>query len=164
MAKRSRKIESGGTRRIVNRRARHDYHILEALECGIALTGSEVKSVRNGKVSLAEGFARVEPHTMELWLHNVDIALYENSSTVDDLPKRKRKLLARRNQIKHLFDKTIPKGTTLIPLAMYFNDRGIAKIEIGLVQGKARHDKRQAVQKREADRTIARAMSRKRIG
>lgn len=147
--------------RIANRKATHDYHILEKLEVGIVLRGSEVKSIRNAQVSLSEGFARVEPGDMGLYLYNVDIAAYANAPGVDGHdPKRPRKLLAHKNQIARLLGETTSKGKTLIPLAMYFV-RGMVKVEIGLAAGKQAHDKRQDIKSREADREIRRGMTRK---
>lgn len=147
--------------RIANRRAFHDYHISEKLEVGIELRGTEVKSIRNGQVSLAEGFARVEPATGELILYNVEISHYPHAGENQHEPKRPRKLLAHKRQIHELADKTSSKGTTLIPLAMYFQ-RGMVKLEIGVGTGKRHHDKREDLKKREADREIRRAMSRRR--
>ncbi|HEX7010480.1 MAG TPA: SsrA-binding protein SmpB [Phycisphaeraceae bacterium] len=146
--------------RIVNRRALHDYHIQEKLEVGIVLKGSEVKSIRNGQVSLAEGYARVEPETMELFLHQVDIAPYPQAGANQHEPKRTRKLLAHKRQIAHLLGATTGKGVTLIPLAMYFV-RGKVKVELGLAVGKKAYDKRQDIKKREAQREIRRGMTRK---
>ena len=146
--------------RIVNRRARHDFHILETLEVGLALLGSEVKSVRNGQVSLAEGYARVEPHDMQLYLYGVDIAPYAQAGLENHDSKRRRKLLAHKRQILRLLGSTSTKGTTLIPLAMYFL-RGKIKLEIGVATGKKQHDKRQDMKKREANKDIRRAMTRK---
>ena len=159
----SKKISNSHEPRILNRRARHEYHVLEKLECGIILQGSEVKSVRSGQVQLGQGFARVEPRDLSLFLHGIDIAPYPHASgkNAHD-PKRPRKLLAHKRQIAQLLDKTGPKGTTLVPLAMYFV-RGRAKVELGLVTGKKTHDKRQDLKTREADRQIRRAMTRRRI-
>ncbi len=151
--------------RIANRKARHEYHILESLEVGLALMGSEVKSVRQGKVSLSEGFARVEPATGELWLHDVDIARYENAPAErQHEPKRRRRLLAHRREIDKLLTETRSKGVTLIPLAMYFNSRGLCKLEIGLARGKGKSDKRESMKTKDAKRDMQRAMTRKRIG
>lgn len=158
------KDKSNNSPRIVNRKARHDYNVLEKLECGIQLQGSEVKSVRMGRVSIGEGFARVEPKTMELMLYDVDIAAYPNAPAMAHEPKRRRKLLAHRGEIERLYGQTTSKGTTLIPLAMYFNSRGIAKVELGVAQGKGHADKRESMKKKEADKAIRRAMTRKRIG
>jgi SsrA-binding protein len=147
--------------RIVNRKATHDYAISERLEVGIVLRGSEVKSIRQGQVSLAEGFARVEPSDMGLYLHDVEISPYANASGPNGhVPKTVRKLLAHRRQIQKLHDLTSTKGTTLIPLAMYFV-RGMVKLEIGVGTGKRTHDKREDIKARESDREIRRAMSKK---
>lgn len=149
--------------RIDNRKARHQYHIHEKLEVGVQLQGSEVKSVRSGQVSLAEGFARVEPKTEELWLHGVHIAPYPQAGGANGHdPLRPRKLLAHKREIRKLLGTTSSKGTTLIPLAMYFV-RGRVKLEIGVCTGKKQHDKREDVKSREADREMRRAMTRKRI-
>lgn len=146
---------------ISNRKAFHDYRVEERLEVGVMLLGSEVKSVRKGRVSLAEGFARVEAGSMELFLYNVDIAIYENAA-VQHEPKRTRKLLAHRREIAKLLTLTASKGMTLVPLGMYFNDRGIAKIEIGVCRGRGKRDKREAMKEKEAGRDIRRAMTRRR--
>jgi len=147
--------------RIVNRKAYYDYHILEKLETGIALVGSEVKSIRNGQVSLAEGFARVESADMGLYLYNVDIAPYAQATGPNaHEPKRRRKLLAHKHQINKLLGHTLAKGTTIVPLTMYFV-RGMVKVEIGIAQGKKVHDKRETIKSRDADRQIRRAMTRK---
>lgn len=150
--------------RIVNRKARHDYQILEKLECGIQLLGSEVKSVRMGRVSIGEGFARVEPKSMELYLFDIDIASYPNAPPTAHEPKRRRKLLAHKGEIERLMGLTSSKGRTLVPLAMYFNGRGIAKVELGVAMGKTKGDRRESMKKKEADQAIRRAMTRKRIG
>ena len=150
--------------RIVNRKARHDYHIVESLEVGISLRGSEVKSIRQGRASIAEGFARVEPKSMELWMYDVDIAAYDHASTDAHDPKRPRKLLAHRKQIERLYGLTTAGGTTLVPLTLYFNDRGIAKIELAVAEGLSKGDKRAGMRKQEANRAIRSAMTRKRIG
>ena len=148
--------------RIHNRRAAHDYHLSDKLEVGIALRGSEVKSVRNGQVSLAEGYIYVDPKTEELILANVEISRYANAGENQHEPKRPRKLLAHKRQIRQLMGKTTAKGTTLIPLAMYFKS-GLIKLEIGVGVGKKAYDKRQDMKKREARREIQRGMTRKRI-
>lgn len=157
--------QSDKSPRIVNRKARHEYHILETLEVGIALAGCEVKSIRDGQVSLAEGFAKIENDpTPQLYLYNVDIAPYSHAvghSTLER--KRRRKLLAHKRQILKLMGLTTQGGTTLIPLAMYFV-RGKVKLEIGLAKGKKNVDKRQSIKSRDADREIRRGMSRKKLG
>ena len=141
-----------------NRRARHDYEILERLEAGIALTGSEVKSLRNGRASLAEAYARVREG--EVWLENMHIPPYAQGERRGYDPKRARKLLLHRREIERLIGKTAEKGLALVPLRVYFT-HGIAKMEIGLGRGKRQFEKRQAIVEREHRREIERAMSRK---
>jgi SsrA-binding protein len=146
--------------RIANRKALHDYFITEKLEVGIVLSGSEVKSIRNSQVSLAEGYARVDPDSLELYLHNVDIALYPHAGVNQHTPKAPRKLLAHKREIEKLLGATTVKGTTLVPLAMYFKN-GRVKVEVGVGVGKKTFDKRQAIKKKSADREIRRGMTRK---
>ncbi len=161
MAKRKSAQPKNLSPRIVNRRAHHDYHISEKVEVGIVLTGSEVKSIRNGQVSLAEGYATVDPNTLELWLHDVEISPYKHAGpTNQHVPKRPRKLLAHKREIRSLQGKLTSKGVTLVPLAMYFV-RGKAKLELGVGTGKKAYDKRQDIKKRDADREIRRSMSRR---
>ena len=162
MAKRNQKPNMAP--RVENRRAYHDYHILEKLECGVSLLGTEVKALRGGRASLAGSFARVEP-SGEMFAYNVEIGAYENApAAMQHEPKRPRKLLAKKRQIADLAAKTTTgASTTLVPLAMYFNDRGFVKLEIGLATGKAAQDKRQTIKKREATRDMERAMTRKRL-
>lgn len=148
--------------RIANRRAFRDYNVHEKLETGIVLRGSEVKSIRASSVSLAEGFARVEPATGELFLYNVDIAPYAQAGPLGHEPKRTRKLLAHKRQIDKLLTATSAKGSTLIPLAMYFV-RGNVKVEIGVCSGKGQHDKREDLKKKDAQASIRQAMTRKRL-
>ena len=145
--------------RIHNRRATHEYFITHKLECGIALVGSEVKSLRAGKAQLQEAFARIE--NGELILHGCHIDPYENASILGHEPLRERKLLAHRREIKKLANETADRGTTLIPLAIYFKD-GRAKVEIGVARGKQHQDKRQSIKKREMDREMRKAMSQRR--
>ena len=130
----------------------------------MVLVGSEVKSVREGRVSLAEGYARVDDRTNELWLHNVHVSEYgpARGSIHAHRPTAPRKLLAHRREIRKLEAETRAKGTTLVPLKMYFKD-GWAKVLIGVGTGKGRSDKREDVKKREAQRDMQRAMTRKRI-
>ena len=163
MARKPQQPARPGSPTIHNRRASHDYVIHDRIECGIVLVGSEVKSVRNGKVSLAEGFARIDPRKMEMWLHDVDIAGYENAPA-NHIPKHPRKLLLHRREIESLLGRMGSKGMTLVPLLMYFNERGIIKLQIGLASGKGHADKRESMKNREARRDIQRAMTRKRIG
>ncbi|MFW6059530.1 MAG: SsrA-binding protein SmpB [Phycisphaeraceae bacterium] len=162
MAKRKQQLQNLSPT-ILNRRAHRDYQIVETLECGIALTGTEVKSIRQGRVSLAEGFARTDPRTRELYLYNVDISPYPQAAPeFQHEPKRPRKLLARRREIERLFGHTTSKGVTLIPTKMYFV-RGKVKVEIAVATGKRHHDKRQDIKKKEADREMRRAMSKREI-
>ena len=143
--------------RISNRRAVHDYFISAKLESGIALVGSEVKSLRDGKAQLQDAYARIE--NGELFLHGAHIDPYEKAALAyNHDPRRTRKLLAHRREIKKLEGETSIKGTTLLPLAMYFKN-GRAKVEIGVGRGKQQHDKREAIRKKEMDRDIRRAMS-----
>lgn len=153
---------------IDNRRARFNYEILDTLETGIMLRGSEVKSIRDGKASIAEGFVRVEPEGRRkkntLWLYQVNIAEYAPSgkpgSHAQHRPTRSRKLLAHQREIDKLAGAVATKGMTLIPLKMYFKG-GLLKVLIGLARGKAAHDKRNTISKRDAQRDIDRAMSRR---
>ncbi len=148
-------------RRVVatNRRARFDYELLETLEAGIALTGSEAKSLRTGHASLNEAFARVEGG--EVWLENVHIPPYEQGQKRGYEPRRRRKLLLHRKEIDRLTGVTAEKGLTLVPIQLYFV-RGLAKVQIGVGRGKQRFEKRQAVIEREARREMERATSHRR--
>jgi len=142
-----------------NRKARHNFEVLDTLECGIALVGSEVKSLRAGKVSLAEAYGRVKDD--EVWLVGCDIAEYKEASYFNHPPKRPRKLLMHRREIRRFAHRAFEKGLTLVPLKMYFK-RGIAKVLLGLCQGRKLHDKRQAMKTAEARRDIQRQMPRRR--
>lgn len=139
-----------------NRRARHDYSILETYEAGLSLVGSEVKSLRGGMVSLKEGFARVEGG--EVFLHGVHITPYDKAGKFNPDPKRPRKLLFRKSEIKRLMGKTQEKGLTLVPLRLYFTDRGLAKLELGLARGKKLYDKRAALRERDLEREAQKAL------
>ncbi|GAC1476104.1 MAG: SsrA-binding protein SmpB [Candidatus Dormibacteraceae bacterium] len=141
----------------VNRRAFHDYFIDEKMEAGVMLTGSEVKSVRNGRANLREGFVRINDN--EAWLENVHISPYEQANLMNVEPVRPRKLLMHRKEIASLIGKVRQKGYTLIPLRLYFN-RNHVKVEVGLARGKKEYDKRDAIAERDAKREIARAMRR----
>jgi SsrA-binding protein len=153
--------KSGGGERSVatNRRARRDYDILERMEVGIMLTGSEVKSLRGGKGSLSESFARV--HDGEVWLEGMHIPPYEQGEKRGYDPVRPRKLLLHRGEIARLIGKSAERGLTLVPLRVYFT-HGLAKVELGLGRGKREYEKRRSVAEREAKREIERAMSRRR--
>ncbi len=139
---------------ISNRRARHDYHILESMECGIELKGTEVKSIRLGKVSLAESYAMVQRD--EVKLENMQITPYEHGSYENHEPKRSRKLLLHKKEILKLKQKIAEKGLTLVPLKLYFNARGIAKVELGLAKGKKLFDKRETIKQRDTERELRR--------
>ena len=138
-----------------NRKAYHDYHIEETYETGIALTGTEIKSVRAGSVNLRDSYAQVR--NGELWLMNVHIAPYEPASRQNADPYRDRKLLMHRKEILRLFGRVQEKGFTLIPLRMYLK-KNRAKLEIGLARGKRQYDKREAISKRDAAREMERAV------
>jgi SsrA-binding protein len=141
----------------VNRRAYHDYFIDEKLEAGIMLTGPEVKSMRNGRTNLRDGFVRIDGN--EAWLENVHISPYAQANLMNTEPLRPRKLLLHRKEIASLIGKVRQKGYTLIPLRVYFS-RNHAKVEVGLARGKRQYDKREAIAERDAKREIARAMRR----
>jgi SsrA-binding protein len=140
-----------------NKKARHDYFIEDVYECGLVLTGTEVKSLRAGRASLIDGFAMVIDG--ELWLSGVHIPEYTEGTWTNHTPRRDRKLLLHKKEITKLIGKTKESGLTLIPISLYFKD-GKAKIELGLAKGKKAHDKRAALMEREAGREIAREMSR----
>jgi len=141
-----------------NRKARHDYHIEESIEAGIVLTGTEIKSIREGKVSIREAYAR--PEGDEVWLLGANIALYQAGSHYNHEPGRPRKLLLHRDQIDSLKSRVEEKGFTIVPIRLYLKN-GIAKIELGLAKGKKAYDKRQFIAKREAEREMERAMKRR---
>jgi SsrA-binding protein len=142
----------------LNRRAHHDYTILETIECGMALTGTEVKSLRAGRASLVDGFAQISGR--EVLLHGVHIPEYTQGTWNNHEPRRVRKLLLNRLEIRRLLGKVREDGLTMVPLAMYFSD-GWAKVEIGLAKGKRSYDKRQDLAKRDANREIARTAGRR---
>ena len=142
-----------------NRKARHDYIILETYEAGIQLRGTEVKSLREGRVSLAESFVR--PQEGELVLFGAHIDAYSAAGYAHHDPVRPRKLLMHRREIRRIAARVAEKGLTLVPLSVYFK-RGHAKVEIGLARGKRRYDKRQALKKRDAARAMRRALSSRR--
>jgi SsrA-binding protein len=136
-----------------NRKARHDYHILDTVECGIVLLGSEIKSVRDHKLSFDGSYATVENN--ELWLIDANIEPYKNASNFQHSPKRKRKLLLKRHEIHKIAEKAEMTGNTLVPLSAYFKN-GFAKIELAVCQGKKLHDKRQAEKEKDAEKEIRR--------
>ena len=132
-----------------NRKAFHDYHILDTWEAGMALLGTEVKSIREGRVNLRDSFARIE--NGEVWLYNVNISAYSHRGYADHGPLRQRKLLMHREEIRKLIGKTTEKGMTLVPLRLYFR-KGRVKVEVGLAKGKKDYDKRETIKRREVDR------------
>lgn len=142
-----------------NRKARHRFDVLDTLECGIVLMGSEVKSLRDGKLSLDEAYGRVR--NGEVWLVGADIAEYPQATQFNHEPKRPRKLLVHKRELSKFANQAHEKGLTLVPLRMYFNDRGRAKVLLGLCRGRKLHDKREAVKKVEVKRDLDRAMRRR---
>lgn len=149
------------TERVVseNRKARHRFEILDTLECGIALLGSEVKSLRAGKSSLEEAYARVRDG--EVWLLGCDIPEYKQATVWNHDPKRPRKLLLHRREVRNFAALAREKGLTLVPLRLYFSPRGKAKVLLGLGRGRKLHDKREVLKKAESQRDMARAMRRR---
>jgi SsrA-binding protein len=143
----------------VNRKAHHDYHIQESLEAGIVLKGSEIKSIRAGKINLSDAYAR--PENGELWLYNSHIASYDAASYNTHEPIRPRKLLLHRKEIDILAGKVMQKSLTLVPLKLYIK-HGVAKVELGIAKGKKVYDKREAIARRDADREIERALKQRR--
>ena len=138
-----------------NRRARHEYDILETLECGIVLKGSEVKSARASKVSLEEAYARMKDD--ELWLIGCDIAEYPQANIMNHEPRRNRKLLAHRRELRKFAESAEQRGFTLVPLAMYFKD-GIIKVELAIARGRQLHDKREKLKQASAELEMRRAL------
>lgn len=142
-----------------NRKARHEFFIEETYEAGLVLTGTEVKSLRAGRASIQESFARAEDG--EIWVYHMTIPPYEAGNIFNHDPLRPRKLLLHRREVDRLYGRVQQKGYTLIPLRVYFR-RGIAKLELGLARGKRQYDKRAAIAEREADRRIERAVRQRR--
>ncbi len=154
----ARGADAGGTKLIAqNRKARHDYHIEDTWEAGLVLVGTEVKSLREGRASLVDGFAEVDGG--EVFLHGVHIPEYTQGTWTNHEPRRTRKLLLNRLEIDRLLGKVRESGLTLVPLQLYFSD-GWAKVELGLARGKRSYDKRQDLAKRDADREIQKAHGR----
>ena len=139
-----------------NRRARHRFEILEQIECGIVLLGSEVKSLRDGKISLDEAYVRLQDG--DLWLVGADIAEYKQATMWNHAPRRPRKLLVHKRQLLKLKQRAFEKGMTLVPLRVYFNARGIVKLQVGVCRGKKLHDKRESMKSADVKRQIDRAM------
>ena len=157
MASNSKKKDEDGIKIICrNKRAFHEYVILDRLECGLVLTGTEVKSLREGSASLEDAYAKIEDE--EVWLLGSDIPEYTMGNRMNHKPKRPRKLLLHRREIAKFAGKAAQRGFTLVPLRMYFKN-GRAKVELAIARGKQLHDKRQAAKKADAQKEIRRAMS-----
>ncbi len=144
-----------------NKRARHDYHVVDTVEAGVVLRGTEVKSVRLGKVQLVDSFARIEDD--EVFVHSMHISPYEQGNRFNVEPRRRRKLLLHRSEIRRLHRQVREKGVTLIPLAVYLKG-GRVKLEIGLCRGKRAYDKRRTIAERDAARDMERVMRRRARG
>jgi SsrA-binding protein len=142
-----------------NRKAFHDYHLLETFEAGVVLLGTEVKAIREGRVNLRDSFARVEAG--EVFLYNVNISPYSHRGYADHEPLRRRKLLLHREEIRKLIGKTVEKGMTLVPVRLYFKD-GRVKVAVSLARGKKDFDKRETIKRREADRETRAAIKSRR--
>lgn len=138
---------------VSNRKALHDYHVLESFEAGIVLAGSEVKSLRQGTVSISDAYGNMSGG--EVYLYNLHIAAYKDSSAGKLNPKRRRKLLLKKREMKKLYGLVEQRGNTMIPLKIYFNDRGYAKVEVGVCRRKRLYDKKEKILKREEERKIA---------
>ncbi len=152
--------ESSGRRVVAsNRKARHEYEVLDTLEAGLVLKGPEVKSIRDGKVAFQDAFARIEGG--EVWLHSFHISPYEQANRFNVDPLRPRKLLLRTDEIRRLVGKVEEKGLTLIPLDLYFT-RGVAKMTLAVARGRKLHDKREKLKKQTQDREARRAVERAR--
>jgi len=141
----------------LNRRARHEFSIEDTFEAGLVLTDTEIKSIRSGKVQLANSYARIERD--EAWLIGAHIAPFEQANRYNHEPKRTRKLLLRRSEIDELLGKTKSKGLTIVPLRLYLNDKGRAKLELGLARGKQLHDRRRDIADRDSRRDVARELA-----
>ena len=141
----------------LNRKARHEFTIDETFEAGLVLTGTEIKSIRAGKANISNAYARIERG--EAWLIGADIAPFEGGNRYNHEPKRTRKLLLHRSEIDELVGRTRQKGQTIVPLRLYINDRGRAKVELGLARGKQQHDRRREIAERDAKRDMDREMA-----
>lgn len=155
----AKQVPTGETLIADNRKAFFDYHVLETFEAGVALLGTEVKGIREGKANLRDSFARVEQG--EVWLYNVHISPYSHRGYVDHDPKRRRKLLLHRAEIRKLIGKTTERGLTLVPTRMFFKN-GKVKIALALARGKQAHDKRETLRRREVDRETRAAIKERR--
>ena len=142
-----------------NRKAHHDYHLLETFEAGVVLLGTEVKAIREGRVNLRDSFARVEDG--EIYLYNVNISPYSHRGYADHEPLRRRKLLLHRDEIRKLIGKTVERGMTLVPVRMYFKN-GRIKVAVSLAKGKKEYDKRETIKRRDVDRETRAAVKSRR--
>ncbi len=142
-----------------NRKAHHDYHILHTYEAGIVLLGTEVKSIREGRVNLRDSFARVEDG--EVFIYNVHVSPYSHRGYADHEPTRRRKLLLHKGEIRKLIGKTVERGMTLVPVRMYLKN-GRVKVVVGVAKGKKTYDKRETIRRREAERETRRAIKQRR--
>ena len=142
-----------------NRKAFHDYHVVETFEAGIVLVGTEVKSIREGSANLRDSFARVEDG--EIWVYNIHINPYSHRGYTDHEPTRRRKLLLHRQEIRKLIGRTVEKGMTLVPTRLYFKN-GHVKLSLGLAKGKQAHDKRETIKRREVERETRAAVKERR--
>ena len=142
-----------------NRKASHDYHLLETFEAGLVLLGTEVKAIREGRVNLRDSYARVEDG--ELFIYNMNVSPYSHRGYADHEPLRRRKLLLHRDEIRKLIGKTVEKGMTIVPVRMYFKN-GRVKVAVSLAKGKKEYDKRETVKRREADRETRAAIKERR--
>lgn len=140
-----------------NKKARHDYHIEDTYEAGLVLTGTEIKSIRQGKVSIKESFAKINKGG-ELFVYGMNVSPYEQGNRFNVDPLRPRKLLLHKRELNKLMGETTQKGLTLIPLNIYFNERGRAKMELAVAKGKKLYDKREAIAKRDSDRKVAQSI------
>ncbi|ALC05257.1 SsrA-binding protein [Corynebacterium deserti GIMN1.010] len=158
MAKKKKKVDDNNAVLATNRKARHDYHIIDTWEAGVVLLGTEIKSLREGKVSLVDSFATVE--NGEIWLHHLHIPQYSMGSWTNHTPKRTRKLLLHRKEIDSLMGKVRDGNRTLVPLKLYLKN-GRVKLELGLAEGKQDYDKRQDIKRRTEEREVTRELGRR---
>jgi SsrA-binding protein len=149
----------GGTAICRNRRARHEYDILDTLECGVALAGSEVKSIRDHKVSIEEAYARIE--NGEVWLHGCDIQPYPQANVMNHEPRRPRKLLLKRREIAKFAESAAQQGSTLVPLDLHFSERGMVKVTLAVARGRKLHDKRERMKRDTAQKEMRQALRRR---
>ena len=150
------RVRSGDKVVAQNRKARHEYHILQTWEAGVVLQGTEVKSLRDGKANLSDAFARLD-HRGEMWLHNMHVSPYEQGNRFNHDPLRPRKLLLHRSELRKLVGQVEQKGLTMVPLDVHFSN-GIAKVTLALVRGKKLHDQREDLKKKDHEREMARAL------